>query len=165
METAAALPQSELSAGTENPRLAELFRKANERWWSMQIFLGQNAMTRLVAMEAVGTGVDIALMGAGLHDPLTREPVAASVDLAVLHKLSDAHETQVGHDSSKSSHFKKLGSTVVMLAAAIGAQKAGLAVAEHAGLAHEFNGGVQIGSKWSALLGVNGANALKQRFR
>lgn len=163
METALALPAPELVLGNEDSKLAEFMQKANERWWKMQVFLGKNALTKLIAMEGVGTVVDVGLMGAGMHDPLTREPVAALVDLGVLHKLSGVHEEESHQENGRVGKLKKLGGTVVMLAAAISAQKAGLAVAEHAHLAQEFNGGVQLGSKWAALLSINGANALKQR--
>ena len=167
MELAPALPlpAPETARKNEGIRLDELLQKANERWWKMQVFLGKNAMTRLLAMEAVGTAVDVSLMGAGMEDPLTREPVAAGVDLAVLHRLSGIHEheEEKAQETGRGASIKKFGGTVLMLAAAISAQKAGLAVAEHAGLAHQFDGGVQIGSKWGALLSINGASALKNK--
>ncbi|HEX5448383.1 MAG TPA: hypothetical protein VFW90_04285 [Candidatus Saccharimonadales bacterium] len=149
--------------GNENSKLVELMHKANERWWKMQVFLGKNALTKLIAMEGVGTVVDVSLMGSGMHDPLTREPVAALVDLGVLHKLSGVHEEAKHPETGRLAKAKKLGGTVMMLAAAISAQKAGLAVAEHAHLAQGFDGGVQLGSKWAALLSINGANTLRQK--
>ena len=164
MELAIDLPPAEVSTQNKRTSLAELRQKANERWWKAQVFLGKNALTKLIAMEGVGTMVDVGLMGAGMYDPLTREPLAALVDLGVLHKLSSAHEAEHPEKYTNQGKLKKLGGTMVMLATVIGAQKAGLAVAEHAGLAHQFDGGVQIGSKWSAFLGANGVNSLKRRL-
>ncbi|HET9722005.1 MAG TPA: hypothetical protein VFP32_03165 [Candidatus Saccharimonadales bacterium] len=165
METALALPAPEIAQENESSKFAEIMQKANERWWKMQVFLGKNALTKLIAMEGIGTPVDIALMASGLENPLYREPIAAAVDYKVLHKLTEVHDQDQGAPevSGRLGKAKKIGGTVLMLAAAIGAQKAGLAVAEHAGLAHEFNGGVMLGSKWTAMLGINGVNTLRQK--
>ena len=174
METALALPYPVTEAqpvplesrANLSDKAQELMQKANERWWKMQVFLGKNLVTKMVAMEAVGLPVDVGLMSAGIGDPLYREPLAALVDLGVLHKLTDAHDKDTGHvESGRFAKTRKYGSMVLTLAAAIGAQKAGLALAEHIGANHELNSGVMLGSKYTTMLGINGANTLRARGR
>lgn len=164
MEIAETLHRQELSESTEDLKLAELIEKAKERWWKLQVFLGKNAMTRLIAMEGVGTAVDVGLMGSGMHDPLTREPIAAGVDALILKRLLDVNESESSKEpSSKKGQARKWLGILAMLGTVVAAQKTGLAVAEHTGLSQGYDPGVQFGAKWGALLGISGANTLRQR--